>query len=87
VRFLPDNRGLLVGGAVYELSADQWVRPKERRRTRYVHEPVTGDTVLMPKPETLLSRRASRDKSARTSTYRSRPTTSRSTVQKPIPVE
>ncbi len=84
MRFLPDNRGLLVGGAVYELSADQWVRPKERPRTRHVHEPTTGDAVLMPKQKTLLS---SRDKSAKTSTHRSRPTTSRSTIQKPIPVE
>lgn len=87
VRFLPENRGLLIGGVIYELLADQSVRPKERPRTSHVREPMSGDSLLMPKQKRPLSRQASRDKSAKTSTVQSRPTTSRSILRKTIPVE
>jgi hypothetical protein len=47
IRFLPNNEGLLVGGAVYELLVDQSVTARERRRTRRVREPITGESKLM----------------------------------------
>ncbi|CAF3939032.1 unnamed protein product [Rotaria sp. Silwood2] len=87
VRFLPNNRGLLVGGAVYELLAEQWTSPRERARTKRIREPVPGETVLMSRQQTLLPRRARRDTSVKLPTHRSRPTTQRSILRKRIPVE
>ncbi|CAF3433421.1 unnamed protein product [Rotaria sp. Silwood1] len=87
VRFLPNNRGLLVGGAVYELLAEQWTSPRDRARTKRIREPVTGETVLMSRQQTLLPRRARRDMSIKIPTHRSRPTTQRSILRKRIPVE
>ncbi|UJR26955.1 hypothetical protein I4U23_008262 [Adineta vaga] len=86
VRFLPGDRGLLVGGAVYELLADQCVRPKERSRTKRIHEPAMGETISVSKQRTILSRRERRENSAKSSTtLSSRPTTSRSILRKTLP--
>ncbi len=76
-----------MGGAVYELSADQWVPPDERPRTSRVREPVTSETVLMSKQPTLLPRRSRRETSAKPATLKSRPVPQQSIVRKRIPVE
>ncbi|CAF0735576.1 unnamed protein product [Adineta ricciae] len=86
VRFLPENGGLLVGGAVYELLADQCVHPKARKRTKHIREPATGEMISIPKQRTTLSRRASRESSAKSSTtISSRPSTTRSILRKTLP--
>lgn len=87
VSFLPNNRGLLVGSAVYEFAADQWVSPRERPRTRRVRERVSGEAVLMSKQPVLLPRRPRRDMSMKLPITPSRPTTQYSTRRKRIPVE
>ncbi|CAF0837935.1 unnamed protein product [Rotaria sordida] len=87
VRFLPNNRGLLVGGAVYELLAEQWTSSRERARTKRIREPVTGETVLISRQQTVLPRRTRRDISVKLPTLKSRPTTQRSILKKRIPVE
>lgn len=84
---MPNNRGLLVGGAVYEFAADQWVPPRERPRTRRVRERVTGEAVLMSKQQTLLPRRPRRDMSVKPPTLPPRPATHYSTLRRRIPVE
>ncbi|CAF1255166.1 unnamed protein product [Adineta steineri] len=87
VRFLPGNRGLLVGGAIYELLAEQSTRPVERPRTKKIHERATGETILLPKQQSVLLRQASRVKSAKSSIIQSRPTTAQSILRKPLPVD
>ncbi len=77
----------MVGGAVYELAADEWVPPRERPQTRRVREPVASESVLMSKQQPLLSRRARRDISAKLPTLKSRPTTQHTIVRKRIPVQ
>lgn len=84
IRFLPDNRGLIVGGAVYELAADQWVIPRERPRTKRIREPVTGEDVLMSRKPTLLSRRSRREMTLKP-ILKSRPVTQQSILRKRIP--
>lgn len=86
IRFLPDNRGLIVGGAVYELAADQWVPPRERPRTRRIREPVTGESVLMSRQPSLLTRRSRREMTAKP-ILKSRPATQQSILRKRIPVQ
>ena len=86
MRFLPENGGVLVGGAVYELLAVQSVHPKTRKRTKHIRERAIGETISMPKQRTTLSRRASRESSAKSlTTISSRPSTSRSILRKTPP--
>ena len=86
VRFLPNNRGLLVGGTVYELLAKQWVPPRERPRTKHVREPVTGEDILMAKQQTPLPRRTRRDMNVKLPTLQPRPATQQTIIRKRIPV-
>ncbi|CAF1273168.1 unnamed protein product [Rotaria magnacalcarata] len=87
VRFLPKNRGVIVGGAVYELLASQWISPRERKRTKCVREPVTGETVLMSRQKTFLPRQPRRDMSVKLPTVKPRPTTQQSILRKRITIE
>ncbi|CAF4441544.1 unnamed protein product [Rotaria socialis] len=87
VRFLPNNRGVIVGGAVYELLANQWIPPRERKRTKCVREPVTGETVLMSRQKTFLPRQPHRDMSVKLPTVKPRPTTQQSILRKRITIE
>ncbi|MFB8786877.1 hypothetical protein, partial [Pasteurella multocida] len=56
LRFLPNKGGLLVGGAVYEFFADQWIAPEDRSRTRRAREPITGEAAMMLRPPLVFPR-------------------------------
>ncbi|UJR22180.1 hypothetical protein I4U23_025244 [Adineta vaga] len=46
VRFLPNNRGIVIGGTIYEVLFDQQVSSRTRLITKRVREPFTGITKL-----------------------------------------
>lgn len=76
----------MVGGAVYELLADQCTPPRERPRTKRVREPVTGETILMSRQVTFLPRQPRQDTNIKLPTLRNRPATQQSILRKRIPV-
>ena len=86
IRFLPDHRGLVVGGAGYELAANQWVVPQERPHTKRIREPVTGEDILMSRQSTLLPRRP-RQETKLKPILKSRPVTHQSILRKRISVQ
>lgn len=86
VRFLPNNRGVVAGGAVYKLLVDGWKPARKRTQIKRINEPVTGESVLMERQKTFLPRKARRDTSVKLPKLQSRPTTQQSILRKRIPV-
>ncbi|CAF0946119.1 unnamed protein product [Adineta ricciae] len=50
VRFLPNNRGIVIGSAIYEVLFDQQVSSHTRSKTKHVCEPSTVITKLTTSP-------------------------------------
>ena len=84
---MPDSQGLIAGGTVYELLANQWIPSREHSRTKRIREPVTGETALMLRQQTVLSSKTRPEMDVKLPTRKSRPIMPKSILQKRIPVE